>query len=167
MSNTDTKHDAAPAAGAPRFEKGTTLVLAGLRKRYTFETMTEIPALWSAFGPRIGTIPAVVGAAAYGVITGTPDGTGFDYLAGVEVSETAALPSDLTTIAVPAQRYAVFSHPGSVATLCETIDHAFHQWLPTSGHELSGHPDFFERYGERYNPETGTGDIEIWIPIKG
>jgi predicted transcriptional regulator YdeE len=25
----------------------------------------------------------------------------------------------------------------------------------------------FERVGEEFNPETGTGGIEIWIPVAG
>jgi AraC family transcriptional regulator len=27
-------------------------------------------------------------------------------------------------------------------------------------------PDFFERYGEEFDPQTGMGGIEVWIPIK-
>ena len=34
-----------------------------------------------------------------------------------------------------------------------------------SGYELGGTPDF-ERYDERFNPETGTGEMEIWVPVK-
>ena len=41
---------------------------------------------------------------------------------------------------------------------------------PGSGHEVAraagGAPDFFERYGEKFDPRTGMGDIEVWIPIK-
>jgi AraC family transcriptional regulator len=25
---------------------------------------------------------------------------------------------------------------------------------------------FFERYDERFDPRTGMGDVEIWVPIK-
>ena len=27
-------------------------------------------------------------------------------------------------------------------------------------------PAFFERYGEAFDPQTGTGGIEVWLPIK-
>jgi len=41
--------------------------------------------------------------------------------------------------------------------------------LPESGYQppraAAGAPDFFERYGEGFNPLTGMGDIEVWIPI--
>ena len=151
----------------PRIENRPAWTLAGLQQHYTDETRTDIPGLWNQFGPRIGSIPATVDKVAYGVIWSTPDGDGFDYLAAVEVSETAALPDDFTVRTLPAQKYAVFAHAGHIATLCQTIDRAFHQWLPQSGHEPSGNPDFFEWYGEAFNPETGTGGMEIWVPIQG
>jgi AraC family transcriptional regulator len=142
------------------------MIIAGMMRRFTFENRGEIPALWSVFGPRIGTIPALVEQVAYGVIRGIPGGSGFDYLAGVEVSEVGALPADVTTALIPAQQYAVFAHPGSVSTLCETIDYAFHRWLPDFGRAVTADPDFIEYYGKEFRPETGTGDIEIWLPIK-
>jgi AraC family transcriptional regulator len=44
------------------------------------------------------------------------------------------------------------------------------KWLPRSGHEVAhvvvDAPDFFERYGEDFDPKTGMGGIEVWIPIK-
>jgi AraC family transcriptional regulator len=43
------------------------------------------------------------------------------------------------------------------------------EWLPTSGYEAAtspGAPDFFERYTEEFDPRTGMGGIEVWIPIK-
>jgi AraC family transcriptional regulator len=39
-------------------------------------------------------------------------------------------------------------------------------WFPSSGHELVDAPDF-ERYGEEFDPQTGLGGFEIWVPIKG
>ncbi len=34
-----------------------------------------------------------------------------------------------------------------------------------AAHEAADAPDF-ERYGEEFDPRTGTGGVEIWIPIK-
>jgi AraC family transcriptional regulator len=43
-------------------------------------------------------------------------------------------------------------------------------WLPSSGYEVpdpSGDvPDMLECYGENFNPQTGMGDIEVWVPVK-
>ena len=30
-----------------------------------------------------------------------------------------------------------------------------------------GQPNLIERYGPGFNPKSGTGDIELWLPIKG
>jgi hypothetical protein len=43
------------------------------------------------------------------------------------------------------------------------------QWLPESRHKTAraaaGAPDFFERYGEVFDPQLGMGDVEVWIPV--
>ncbi len=168
MTQTATTPDQTkPVVGPERFETRQSIVIAGLQEWYTFENMNHIPALWARFAPRIGTLPEQMGEATYGVIISAPDGKGIDYTAGVEVSDAAPLPADFVSMKIPAQRYAVFAHPGNVSSLCETVDAVFHKWLASSGHELTLSPDFFELYGEKYNPETGTGDIEIWVPVKG
>jgi AraC family transcriptional regulator len=165
---TETTTEATTATTVPsRFESGSALILAGIRENYTFENRTEIPKLWNRFGPRIDTVPDKAGNDAYGVLISTPDGKGFDYMAAVAVSGTENLPTDLTTREIPAQKYAIFPHPGHVSTLCETIDGIFQKWLPQSGQELTVNPDFFEKYGPGFDPATGSGDMEVWVPVKG
>ncbi len=39
------------------------------------------------------------------------------------------------------------------------------QWLPEYGHVVADAPNF-ERYGEDFDPRSGTGTIEIWVPLK-
>jgi AraC family transcriptional regulator len=42
-------------------------------------------------------------------------------------------------------------------------------WFPTSGLEhvqTPGAPAFFERYGEEFDPQSGMGGIEVWVPVK-
>jgi predicted transcriptional regulator YdeE len=55
------------------------------------------------------------------------------------------------------------SHEASIRSTWLTI---WTQWLPNSGHEVVDAPDF-ERYSEQFNPQTGLGGFEIWLPIKG
>ena len=40
------------------------------------------------------------------------------------------------------------------------------KWLPESGHEVADAPDF-ERYGPEFDPTTGNGGLEVWVPLKG
>ena len=151
----------------PRFETAKELRIAGMRGRYTKETMGDVPALWRRFMPHIGKIPSQVGRTAYGLCL--DDAGGFEYVAGVEVADFARVPGELDRVTVPAQRYAVFPHTDHVSTLRKTVEAIFRDWLPASGHTVArtrdGAPDFFERYGEGFDPQTGRGDIEIWIPL--
>jgi AraC family transcriptional regulator len=51
------------------------------------------------------------------------------------------------------------------ATLHNTWQYIWKQWLPTSGLKPAPTPDF-ECYDERFDPFTGEGSIEIWFPIQ-
>jgi AraC family transcriptional regulator len=62
----------------------------------------------------------------------------------------------------------VFPHRGHVSELNKTVAAAW-QWLPASGRKLgcdAGAPTFIEHYGEKFDPDTGFGDIEVWFPVK-
>lgn len=37
--------------------------------------------------------------------------------------------------------------------------------MPESGLEAANAPDF-ERYDERFDAESGSGEVELWIPVK-
>jgi AraC family transcriptional regulator len=154
----------------PRFEDSRPLLITGLGDRYTANTLDDLPALWNRFSVHIGKIPGQVGRAAYGVCSDMFNGTGsFHYLSGVEVSESAALPAQFSRVQIPAQRYVIFPHREHVSRLRYTVNAIWSQWLPESGHKAAraaaGAPDFFERYGEDFDPQLGMGDIEVWIPL--
>jgi AraC family transcriptional regulator len=149
----------------PRFENGPERLIAGYSASYTFENQATIPALWNRFAPFIGKVPTQLGTATYGVSFNYRPGYGFDYLCGVEVRDTAALPPDFSSVRLPAGRYAVFTHNKHVSLIRETLDAIWRKWLPTSGCQAADAPSF-ERYTESYDPPTGMGGFEIWIPLK-
>lgn len=146
-----------------RFDDGKALLLAGLHEHYTPDTMDRIPAQWERFRPYMGNVSGQVGQATYGVCHNVAEGE-FDYLTGVEVSVGSGLPDELQQLQIPAQRYAVFVHTEHISTIKNTIEAIGTEWLPAAAYVSTGTPAFFERY-ENYNPETGTGDIEIWVPV--
>jgi len=154
--------------GSPRFVDEESRVIAGLRGHYTRKTMKEIPSLWERFVPYLGKIAGQVGGVTYGVCF--PSSDGFDYLSGVEVHSDSGLPEDFSVVTMPVQRYAVFAHRGHVSKLHETCDAIEREWLPKSqyafAHGMPGAPGFFERYGKDFDPHTGSGDVEVWVPIK-
>jgi AraC family transcriptional regulator len=71
----------------------------------------------------------------------------------------------LSRVRIAAQRYAVFTHAEHISTIRRTIKTIWNKWLPESDHQLADAPNF-ERYGEAFDPRTGLGGLEIWIPIR-
>jgi AraC family transcriptional regulator len=148
-----------------RFENGKVLLIAGIVQRYSCETSAGIPSQWQRFMPYIGNVPGQIGRAAFGVRWNGDEEGNFDYLCGMEVSDFSRLPSGLAHVRIPAQKYAVFSHREHISTIRSTWVTIWNTWLPDSGHELADVPDF-ERYDQEFDPRTGTGGFEIWVPIK-
>ncbi len=169
MNQATMKKSHAVQLEAPRIESAKALRIAGLRERYTSDTMKHIPELWLRLGPHIGNIPGQVGRVVYGLCFNALSPDGIDYLAGVEVSSASGLPGEFSVAAIPAQKYAVFSHREHVSKLGETLD-AIDKWLPGSGLSVArgdaAAPNFFDRYSEEFDPRTGMGGMEVWIPIK-
>lgn len=161
------KMDATPRTNpqVPRLENGRPRMIAGLGTRCTWEDTARVPALWQRFNQYFGHVPGQVGAAAYGVCRNGDDTGSFEYVAGVEVADFAALPGDFTRLRIGAQRYAVFKHEEHVSSVRGTLAAIFNDWLPSSGHQAADAPNF-ERYGETFDPRSGTGGFEIWIPVK-
>ncbi|HQR05581.1 MAG TPA: GyrI-like domain-containing protein [Gemmatales bacterium] len=151
--------------GEPRFENSKERLIAGLQSNYTMETRKNIPGQWTRFAPMIGKIAGQVGKSSYGVCYNCkPDGS-FDYLTGVEVNDTKGLPAGFAQVKLPGQRYAVFTHSQPVTQIPNTIETIWNKWVPDCGLKVDNSP-CFERYTEAFNPQTGIGGTEIWVPLK-
>ena len=151
--------------GTPRFEEAPAMTIAGMSEHYTAETRSKIPQHWERFAPHIGKVPGEVGKAAYGVCSNANPDCSFYYLAGVEVGPAAKLPAGFTKVELPARRYIVFTHDKHVSLLPQTIDTVWGQWAPESGLKIAKSP-CYERYSEEFNPQTGFGGTELWIPLE-
>jgi AraC family transcriptional regulator len=149
----------------PRFENYRPILFAGLAERYDCQSSGGIPDQWQRFGPNIGRIPGQVGSIAYGVIFNFDSEGNFDYMCAVEVSGPSALPKGLSNLQVPGHKYAIFSHRGHIAGIRATMSAIWSEWLPQSGHKAFEGPTL-ERYGPEFNPRTGMGGLEIWVPIE-
>ena len=103
---------------------------------------------------------------AYGVCCNGDDTGNFDYIAGVEVSDFSDLPREFSRVRVPEQRYAVFTHRDHISTIRRTVNTIWNNWLPAAGLKAADAPNF-ERYDEKFDPRTGNGGLEIWIPDQG
>jgi AraC family transcriptional regulator len=150
----------------PRFLTGKALLVAGVGERIDHENNgAGIPHQWQRFHQKVGDIPNRVGNIAYGVCCNGDDSGNFDYIAGVEVSDFSELPREFSRVRIPEQRYAVFTHAEHISTIRRTINTAWNHWLPSSGMKAADAPSF-ERYDENFDPATGNGGLEIWIPVR-
>jgi AraC family transcriptional regulator len=159
----------------PWFSNRRQLLVAGTGMHYAEQSSEAFARQWETFAPTIGKMPGQIGTEAYGVVTGTFGGAkGFEYVTGVEVSSFDHVPAKFRRLAIPAQRYAVFVHEGNVSKIRDTMYTIKKEWLPKwmvpgrsdASKEGSDQPDFFERYGKEFDPKTGTGKVEIWVPLK-
>lgn len=130
----------------------------------------RIPALWDEFCPRMKEIKNVkyenvaVGVCPYIPMEAFSENTKFDYYAGLIVDNFSKVPSGMVKYGVPAGKYLVFTHRGSLENLNRTYKTAM-QWLQTSEHERTEAPEL-EWYDERFNPEDSASELDILIPIK-
>ena len=154
-----------PDLAPPRYETHEPMLLAGLVERYNCESTAGISGQWQRFSAYFGTIPRQVGKFAYGVSFHFDNESNFDYLCSVEVASGSELPKGLTSLSVPKQKYAVFTHVGHVAGVRGTFAAIYGKWIPESGRQVANAPTF-ERYGPEFNPMTGMGGFEIWIPMQ-
>lgn len=150
----------------PRFIDSKALLIAGLAEHYDCERSgAGIPGQWQKFNAYIDSIPGRIGKLAYGVCYNTDDAGNMDYLCGVEVNEFSGLPPQFSHLRIPEHRYAVFLHKEHISAIRGTWNAIWNDWLPQSDHRVADAP-FFELYGESFDPRSGNGGVELWVPVE-
>ena len=149
----------------PRIESGAPLLLAGYVDRFQCEAPAGLPALWERLNAHSGNLDRQIGTVAYGACFNTDDAGNFDYMAGVVVADFDGLPTEFGRLRVPASTYAVFARGDHIAGIRGVFATIWERWLPNSGREVADAP-VLERYGPEFDPLTGLGGYEIWIPLK-
>lgn len=148
----------------PRIIDAKAMHFAGLGRHFRYDAMDAIPSLWQEFAPYIGNLPGELPGATYGVCANSSE-DGLDYFAAVAVAGNADLPAGLKTIDVPPARFAVFAHKGHLSEIRNVFGAVLGEWLPRSGYQLADGPSL-ERYGESFDPATGRGGYEVWVPLR-
>ena len=150
----------------PRFEAGKAMLIAGVGDRFSHDNVAGIPGLWQRFHQYVQSFPGRIGPVAYGVCHNGDDAGNFDYIAGVEVADFSDQPREFSRVRIAQQRYAVFTHRDHISTVRRSVNAIWNHWLPASGHTMADAPTF-ERYDEKFDPATGNGGFEFWVPLKG
>jgi AraC family transcriptional regulator len=160
--HTVSKHQLEP----PRFERRERIYFVGLEERHAMATGLNVLGQWQRFTPFMEDIPGRMDAAVYGVtLAFDPRDGGFTYLCAVEVEGGETPPPGLKAVVIPPQLYAVFRHRGHASAIGETNAAIWHGWLPNSGFKQSEALSGFERYDAAFDPATGEGGFEIWLPL--
>ncbi|PUA27237.1 MAG: hypothetical protein B0W54_11555 [Cellvibrio sp. 79] len=167
-ASNNTSADADTIFSPPRIEQAGPFLIAGLREPLDENAPQKIPQLWQQLISRWDEITQRVNTVDYGLCIHLHSHE-YYYMAGCGVWDFTGLPESFSPFIIPSHTYAVFTHNGSVLNIRDTIDFVFDKWLPSSGYKHATAPEnalhFFERYGEKFDPDTGSGDIEIWLPV--
>lgn len=133
----------------------------------------KVPMLWRELESRVVNSSSVR-LPTIGVIDVTHshfDGSNIQYWAGVELGTEPIYPqlpslvsSQLDTLSVPSQTYAVLKHRGPVIELPKSLEWFMIHWLPNSSYR--GVDGFeLECYPAEYNPLSPDAVMEYWVPI--
>lgn len=149
----------------PRNAELEQLSIGGHSRHYSFENVSGIPEQWQFFAEMLPSVCKEPNPNTFGVIYNSSDDS-FDYLSGIEDSQYMEGAGSIVKLDLAPQKYLVFDHSGHVANVRETCAAIWSNWLPNSDFKVVEAP-WFERYGESFNPVTGNGGLEIWIPVNG
>ncbi|QDT88314.1 AraC family transcriptional regulator [Gimesia chilikensis] len=155
-----------PRLNPPREETLPALSFAGLFERYDCQSSAGIPNQWQRASPLLGSISPLVSQDAYGICFNFDETDGkFDYMAGVPVEQGTTLPPGLVRFDLPTHKYAVFQHGGHISEIRSVIAAIWADALSQANQEPISGP-VLEKYGPEFDPQTGRGGFEIWIPVK-
>lgn len=150
----------------PKIEARGRMFLAGLIRTFPMADIGGIPALWEQFNAMEGALTNVVdGKVAYGASLSYTEERGCEYMAANAVSDLSDVPKDFQTATIPPATCAVFRQPGHITLMRPTIHAIWSKWLPASGYVAAEAP-LIEFYPSTFDPVTGHGGFEVWLPVR-
>ncbi len=145
----------------PRIVSGELLLAVGFTERQSFASTQNIPGQWQRFMARYHEIEDKVNEPPLGISANMDADGNFEYSCAAEVSKISNVPEGMKPLRIPAQRYAVFLHSGHVSKIGNTYNAI---WNTYQDHPPADGP-VLERHLKTFDPQTGLGGVEIWIPI--
>lgn len=154
------------ALEVPRCIDGPDILAVGLSVRYGFFDPAGIPAQWETFmRVLVGEIAHRVPGIPFSISSDLRDDLTFAYMTAVDVTKIEDVREPLTSMRIPARRWAIFHHAGHVSTIPDTYaaiwDYGFHDL----GLVVDVAPSV-ERHCPAFDPRTGEGGVDIWMPVK-
>ncbi|MBN1551110.1 effector binding domain-containing protein [bacterium] len=137
---------------------------------YGDNSNAEIKDLWCKYWNQVEKLQKPDDPTAYGLCFYNEDlkETGnFFYLMAVAVDSLDNIPVTMVGKTLPKQKYAVFTHKGSVDTLRKTYEFIYGTWLPKSGLKATCGYDFeYYEVGRFKGAEHPESELDIYIPIQ-
>lgn len=148
------------------------IYVAGIRKA---SSVDGIVALWEKFQNVVEAIPNKhPSGRTFGICENLQDfqlekihyDMNFSEVIGKEVTCYDNLPDGIITKTIPAGKYAVFTHRGTLCELLKTYEYIWGTWILLTK-EVVDNRDDFEMYDERFLGKDNTeSEMDIYIPIK-
>jgi AraC family transcriptional regulator len=106
---------------------------------------TVIPKLWDQFVKQMSAIKNEVAGGSYGLVEMLPESDQSNkdemfYIAAAEVTEFDSVPAGMVQRAIPAGKYALFTHKGKLDRLEQTMKQIYITWLPKIGRKIAKRP---------------------------
>ncbi|HWA62160.1 MAG TPA: AraC family transcriptional regulator [Caulobacteraceae bacterium] len=140
-------------------------LVVGLAAETSFaDAIREVPVQWRRFASLGHLVDDRAEPMAVGVMSAVREDGRFDYLCGFVVHRFDALPAGLSRLRIAPADYAVFAHPGHIASLPATYAAIWNDALPQAGLTVTEGP-LIERHGSSFDAATGLGGVEIWVPV--
>lgn len=151
--------------GPPKVEDRQGLLAVGLSSTYAFGAADGIAGQWQRFmATAAADIPHRVAGIPIGIATTVDADGGFAYVTAVEVSALADPVAGLQSLRIAPRRWAIFEHTAHVSTLSQTYAAIWDRWLDAHDLTLADAPSI-ERHKPAFDPRTGNGGVDIWIPV--
>lgn len=148
----------------PAIVRSDAVLAVGMTERISYESTIRIAGLWQRFVPYMEGIPFKAERMPIGVAQPADDGGEFAYLCALEVTRFGDTAKELTQLTIPARTYAVFQHRTHVSGLDDTYLAIWNELLPDLALPVADAP-IIERHNPAFDPATGEGGVEIWIPV--
>ncbi len=153
----------------PTFATRPDIRIVGLAQPFKKSEGVDGPAVWRRFRPSMDCIPNRVGFHTFGLNQVVDMAAGeLVYAPAVEVSVIGDLPDELFGKTLEGGRFAVFAFPldgGDIGTeFRRAYDFIYGAWAKKNRSCLRAWYDL-EVYDDRFDPETLTGEVSIWVPV--
>jgi AraC family transcriptional regulator len=141
----------------PRLEAGPSILLCGEYGPFSAGSLGQLRQ-------RLQEGVEAAGTVLYGVRMAAERAGEARCLYGVEVPESPEEREEFTLLRLEPRTYCVVVHKGPFSTLAETWEEVLEYGAPP-GFQADDAPGL-ERFDERYDVESGSGEIEVWFPVR-